>query len=46
MVEPADAGAVLATAKGIGGDADPVGAWPERGVLGTQLGPNRNGRQW
>jgi 3',5'-cyclic-AMP phosphodiesterase len=23
-----------------------IGAWPERGVLGTQLGPNKNGRNW
>jgi hypothetical protein len=23
-----------------------VGAWPERGLLGTQLGPNKNGRRW
>ena len=23
-----------------------VGAWPERGILGTQLGPNKNGRDW
>ena len=29
-----------------GRDKDRVGAWPERGILGTQLGPNRNGRQW
>jgi hypothetical protein len=29
-----------------GSDADAVGAWPERHVLGTQLGPNRNGRHW
>ena len=21
-------------------------AWPEHGLLGTQLGPNRNGRKW
>ena len=21
-------------------------AWPERGLLGTQLGPNKNGRKW
>jgi Icc protein len=21
-------------------------AWPERGILGTQLGPNKNGRKW
>jgi 3',5'-cyclic-AMP phosphodiesterase len=29
-----------------GSDADAVGAWPEMGILGTQLGPNRNGRKW
>jgi Icc protein len=23
-----------------------VGAWPEHGILGTQLGPNKNGRTW
>jgi 3',5'-cyclic-AMP phosphodiesterase len=23
-----------------------VGAWPQRGILGTQLGPNKNGRKW
>ena len=28
---------------GRGSDADAVGAWPENGILGTQLGPNRNG---
>lgn len=26
-----------------GSDADSVGAWPQNGILGTQLGPNRNG---
>ena len=29
-----------------GSDADAVGARPERHLLGTHLGPNRNGRQW
>jgi hypothetical protein len=29
-----------------GGDADAIGEWPERHLLGTRLGPNRNGRQW
>jgi predicted phosphodiesterase len=29
-----------------GSDADALGAWPERHLLGTRLGPNRNGRQW
>jgi hypothetical protein len=23
-----------------------IGAWPQRGILGTQLGPNKNGRKW
>jgi predicted phosphodiesterase len=23
-----------------------LGAWPEHGLLGTQLGPNKNGRKW
>ena len=27
-------------------DADAVGAWPSRHLLGSRLGPNRNGRQW
>ena len=25
---------------------NPVPSWPERGLLGTQLGPNKNGRKW
>jgi len=29
-----------------GSDADALGAWPERHLLATRLGPNRNGRQW
>lgn len=29
-----------------GSDADAIGEWLERGILGTQLGPNRNGRRW
>ncbi len=29
-----------------GSDRDRVGAWPERGILDTQLGPNRNGKKW
>jgi 3',5'-cyclic-AMP phosphodiesterase len=27
-------------------DANTVGAWPERHLLATRLGPNRNGRKW
>ena len=26
-----------------GSDADSIGAWPQNGIFGTQLGPNRNG---
>ncbi|MGA7807689.1 MAG: metallophosphoesterase, partial [Bradyrhizobium sp.] len=29
-----------------GSDLNSIGAWPERHLLGTQLGPNRNGRKW
>jgi predicted phosphodiesterase len=29
-----------------GSDADRIGAWPEKFVFDTQLGPNRNGRKW
>ena len=32
--------------KSTGSDAASIGAWPERHLLGTQLGPNRNGRKW
>lgn len=36
----------LPVSRGYGSDADSIGLWAERGVLGTQLGPNRNGRHW
>ena len=29
-----------------GSDTSSIGAWPARHLLGTQLGPNRNGRKW
>jgi len=29
-----------------GSDTHAIAAWPERHLLGTRLGPNRNGRQW
>jgi len=29
-----------------GSDRDAIGAWEEKHLLGTQLGPNRNGRKW
>jgi len=45
-VEPAGAAWLPTARRADGSDADRVGAWPERGLLGTQLGPNRNGRGW
>jgi Icc protein len=29
-----------------GSDAFRLPAWPEKGLRGDQLGPNRNGRDW
>lgn len=29
-----------------GRDIHSIGAWPEHGIAGTQLGPNKNGRHW
>ncbi|TXM79038.1 metallophosphoesterase [Methylobacterium sp. WL69] len=45
-VEPTRDAAGIPASKGLGSDADALGAWPEKGLLGTQLGPNRNGRPW
>jgi hypothetical protein len=30
----------------LGTDAHAVEAWPEHGIPGSQLGPNKNGRHW
>ena len=30
----------------LGTDAHAVRPWPEHGIFGTQLGPNKNGRHW
>jgi len=27
-------------------DNDAIGAWDDKHIAGTQLGPNRNGRKW
>jgi hypothetical protein len=35
-----------ALGKPTGSEVRSIGAWPERHLLGTQLGPNRNGRKW
>jgi hypothetical protein len=45
-IEPLRAGAEPPARVADGSDKDSVGAWPEKGILGTQLGPNRNGRKW
>jgi Icc protein len=37
---------LAAPGKSSGSDAGSIGAWPERHLSGTQLGPNRNGRKW
>ena len=46
QVEPAGTGWQPPKRQANGSDADRIGAWPERGLLDTQLGPNRNGRKW
>lgn len=33
-------------ARPTGSDAGSIGAWPERHLFATQLGPNRNGKKW
>ncbi|MFT2095046.1 hypothetical protein ACMS1Z_10285 [Acidiphilium multivorum] len=29
-----------------GFDTNAIGAWPEKGLHGGQLGPNKNGKKW
>ncbi|CAE6909228.1 3',5'-cyclic adenosine monophosphate phosphodiesterase CpdA [Paraburkholderia domus] len=45
-IEVAATGSNRATPHADGSDRDTVGEWPEKHLLGTQLGPNRNGRKW
>jgi hypothetical protein len=45
-VQPARPGWAAPARKADGSDADRIGAWPERGILDTQLGPNRKGKKW
>ena len=45
-VEPAGPGWRPSPRRKDGSDADRIGAWPGKGIPGTQLGPNRNGRKW
>jgi Icc protein len=46
VVQPAWPGWSAPSRRADGSDADRIGAWPERGIFNTQLGPNRNGRKW
>ena len=46
QVEPVGTGWTAPERRADGSDADRVGAWPERGIFDTQLGPNRNGQKW
>ena len=45
-VQPARPGWTAPERSSDGSDRDRVGAWPDKGILGTQLGPNRNGHAW
>jgi Icc protein len=45
-VEPALSGWTAPGRAADGSDRDRVGAWPERGIFDTQLGPNRRGKKW
>jgi Icc protein len=42
----ASPGAYIAAKRAVQDQGNALGAWPERGLLGTQLGPNKNGRKW
>ena len=45
-VEPAPADHAMPRTVADGSDKDAIKAWPEKGIVGGQLGPNRNGRKW
>jgi 3',5'-cyclic AMP phosphodiesterase CpdA len=40
------AAAEIGRRSALGTDAHAVEPWPEHGILGSQLGPNKNGRHW
>jgi hypothetical protein len=44
QIEAATQGGDLALREALGSDAATIGAWPENGIFGTQLGPNRNAK--
>ncbi|GAB5101124.1 metallophosphoesterase family protein [Caballeronia sp. HLA56] len=41
----ADTGRALQPGR-LGSDAHAINAWPQHGIFGSQLGPNKNGRHW
>ncbi|WP_406823828.1 metallophosphoesterase family protein [Pedobacter sp. KACC 23697] len=43
-IQPATANYISPKKVKDGSDADTIGIWPENGIMGTQLGPNRNGK--
>ena len=45
-IEPARNGFVGPDRVADGSDRDRVEVWPDKGIIGGQLGPNRNGRKW
>jgi Icc protein len=44
IIHPAGRGYRPRDQRSVGSDAVSVGAWPENGIFGTQLGPNRNAK--
>jgi hypothetical protein len=46
VVEPAGPAWTAPGRAANGSDQDRIGAWPEKCIFDTQLGPNRNGRDW
>ncbi|WP_428530641.1 metallophosphoesterase family protein [Rhodopila sp.] len=45
-VDPAGPDWIPPRRRGDGSDGDRIGAWREKAIFDTQLGPNRNGRKW
>lgn len=44
IIRPAGPGFSPRKHRAVGSDAASIGAWPENGIFGTQLGPNRNAK--
>jgi Icc protein len=46
IIEPAPSGWQATPGLDDGSDRSRVESWPSKGIVGGQLGPNRNGRKW